>query len=107
VIVCDDGLQLLSEAERARRVKYYRDHNVAYVARPPDGVNGDSRKPVISTIATPSPSGWKISWMKCVNGPRTRLRPQWNSGLKSTSGTCTMRPLQSLGRAEREDLGRR
>jgi hypothetical protein len=44
VIVCDDGLQLLSEAERARRVKYYRDHNVAYVARPPDGVNGFQRR---------------------------------------------------------------
>ncbi|RSH92500.1 hypothetical protein EHS25_008916 [Saitozyma podzolica] len=44
VIVCDDGLQLLSEADRARRVKYYRDHNVAYVARPPDGVDGFQRR---------------------------------------------------------------
>jgi hypothetical protein len=44
VIVCDDGLQLLSEDDRARRVKYYRDHNIAYVARPPHGLDGFQRR---------------------------------------------------------------
>ncbi|RSH89178.1 hypothetical protein EHS25_002290 [Saitozyma podzolica] len=44
VIVCDDGLQLLDEEYRARRIKFYTDHNVGYVARPPHGVDGFERR---------------------------------------------------------------
>jgi hypothetical protein len=44
VIVCDDGLQLLDEEDRARRIKFYTDHNVGYVARPPHGVDGFERR---------------------------------------------------------------
>jgi hypothetical protein len=44
VIVCDDGLQVIGEEERARRLKYYKDHNLAFVARPPHGSNGFERR---------------------------------------------------------------
>lgn len=44
VIVCDDGLQLHPEAERKRRIKYYEENNLAYVARPPHGQDGFLRR---------------------------------------------------------------
>lgn len=44
VIVCDDGLQLLSPVERDRRIRYYRNNNLAYVARPPHGQDGFLRR---------------------------------------------------------------
>ncbi|KAL7418822.1 hypothetical protein Q5752_006506 [Cryptotrichosporon argae] len=44
VIVCDDGLQLLSEEERNRRIQYYSLNNVAYVARPAHGQDGFLRR---------------------------------------------------------------
>jgi hypothetical protein len=44
VIVCDDGLQLISEAERKQRVEYYARNNIAYVARPPHGQDGFLRR---------------------------------------------------------------
>ncbi len=44
VIVCDDGLQLASPEDRARRIEYYNLNNLAYVARPPHGEDGFLRR---------------------------------------------------------------
>lgn len=44
VIVCDDGLQLVSEEDRQRRIDYYTKENLAYVARPPHGKDGFLRR---------------------------------------------------------------
>jgi len=44
VIVCDDGLQLISEGDRHRRVEYYAKNNLAYVARPAHGQDGFQRR---------------------------------------------------------------
>lgn len=44
VIVCDDGLQLLPESDRQARTQYYSDNNLAYVSRPPHGVDGFERR---------------------------------------------------------------
>ena len=44
IIVCDDGLQLVTEDEKRRRMKFYTDNNLAYVARPPHGQNGFQRR---------------------------------------------------------------
>src|SRR5882757_5996816 len=35
IFVHDDGLQLISEEERAERIAFYADHNIGWVARPP------------------------------------------------------------------------
>lgn len=35
IFVHDDGLQLLDEDERERRIAFYADHNIGWVARPP------------------------------------------------------------------------
>lgn len=35
IFVHDDGLQLISEAERTKRIAFYADHNIGWVARPP------------------------------------------------------------------------
>ncbi|EIW77741.1 hypothetical protein CONPUDRAFT_62202 [Coniophora puteana RWD-64-598 SS2] len=35
IFVHDDGLQLLSQADRAERISFYADHNIGWVARPP------------------------------------------------------------------------
>lgn len=40
LIVCDDGLQLLSETETRERLQFYAINDLAYVARPPHGVDG-------------------------------------------------------------------
>ncbi|KAG6830498.1 hypothetical protein H0H87_007855 [Tephrocybe sp. NHM501043] len=42
IFVCDDGLQLISEADREERIAFYANHNIGWVARPghssaPDG----------------------------------------------------------------------
>jgi hypothetical protein len=42
IFVHDDGLQLISEEERQKRITFYADHNLGWVARPkhsdePDG----------------------------------------------------------------------
>lgn len=42
IFVHDDGLQLISEEEREKRITFYSDHNIGWVARPkhsdePDG----------------------------------------------------------------------
>ena len=44
IIVCDDGLQVISQEERDLRIKFYADNNVAYVARPPHGQDGYERR---------------------------------------------------------------
>ncbi|WVQ83999.1 hypothetical protein IAT38_006144 [Cryptococcus sp. DSM 104549] len=44
ILVCDDGLQLLSKAEADRRRQFYFDNSIAYVARPGHGVEGYVRK---------------------------------------------------------------
>lgn len=35
ILVHDDGLQLLNEEEREKRIAFYADHNIGWVARPP------------------------------------------------------------------------
>ncbi|KAJ8457048.1 hypothetical protein ONZ45_g18470 [Pleurotus djamor] len=35
ILVHDDGLQLLGEAEREKRIAFYANHNIGWVARPP------------------------------------------------------------------------
>lgn len=42
IFICDDGLQLVSEADREERIAFYTNHNIGWVARPshssaPDG----------------------------------------------------------------------
>ncbi|WRT65030.1 uncharacterized protein IL334_001972 [Kwoniella shivajii] len=44
ILVCDDGLQLLSKAEADKRRRFYFDNSIAYVARPGHGVDGFIRK---------------------------------------------------------------
>lgn len=44
VIVCDDGLQLVSEDMKQERIKYYEANNIGYCARPPHGQNGFLRR---------------------------------------------------------------
>ncbi|KAK9235209.1 glycosyl transferase family group 2-domain-containing protein [Lipomyces kononenkoae] len=44
IFVNDDGLQLISEGEAAARRRYYDDHLIGYVARPPHGKTGFVRK---------------------------------------------------------------
>ena len=36
IMVHDDGLQLLSEQDRAERIAFYEDNNIGWVARPAD-----------------------------------------------------------------------
>jgi hypothetical protein len=43
VIICDDGLQLVSEADRHRRLEYYAKNDIAHVARPGHGQDGFQR----------------------------------------------------------------
>ena len=40
MLVCEDGLQLLSQQERQRRIAYYKMHGIGWVARPPHGKDG-------------------------------------------------------------------
>ncbi|KAN0066294.1 hypothetical protein ACQY0O_000388 [Thecaphora frezii] len=44
IVVSEDGMQLLSEAEQATRREYYDRHDVGWVARPPHGKDGYIRK---------------------------------------------------------------
>ncbi|KAJ7122674.1 glycosyl transferase family group 2-domain-containing protein [Mycena crocata] len=45
IFVHDDGLQLLGEAERSKRIAFYADHNIGWVARPPhDGAAGGFKR---------------------------------------------------------------
>ena len=44
ILMCDDGLQLLPEAEVAKRKDFYFNNNIAYVSRPGHNVDGFIRK---------------------------------------------------------------
>lgn len=44
IFVHDDGLQLISEAEREKRISFYADHNIGWVARPPHSSAADGYK---------------------------------------------------------------
>nr|XP_031861885.1 uncharacterized protein CI109_002714 [Kwoniella shandongensis]KAA5528957.1 hypothetical protein CI109_002714 [Kwoniella shandongensis] len=44
ILICDDGLQLLSKAEADKRRRFYFDNSIAYIARPGHGVDGFIRK---------------------------------------------------------------
>jgi len=44
ILVHDDGLQLLSEEEREKRIAFYADHNIGWVARPPHSSEPDGFK---------------------------------------------------------------
>ena len=42
IFVHDDGLQLLNEEEREKRIAFYADHNIGWVARPPHSSGCDA-----------------------------------------------------------------
>lgn len=44
VMVCDDGLAKMLSVERNKRIKYYTEHNIAYVARPMQNRQGKFKK---------------------------------------------------------------
>jgi hypothetical protein len=44
IFIHDDGLQLISEAERMKRMNFYSDHNIGWVARPPHSSESDGFK---------------------------------------------------------------
>ncbi|KAJ3560835.1 hypothetical protein NP233_g10573 [Leucocoprinus birnbaumii] len=44
IFVHDDGLQLISEEERKKRIEFYSDHNIGWVARPPHSSAADGFK---------------------------------------------------------------
>ncbi|KAG7087305.1 hypothetical protein E1B28_013283 [Marasmius oreades] len=41
IFVHDDGLQLISSEEREKRIQFYSDHNIGWVARPPHSNDPD------------------------------------------------------------------
>jgi hypothetical protein len=41
IFVHDDGLQLMNEEERDKRIAFYADHNIGWVARPPHSSAAD------------------------------------------------------------------
>lgn len=44
IFVHDDGLQLVSPEERERRIQFYANHNIGWVARPPHSNDPDGFK---------------------------------------------------------------
>ncbi|KAF8623867.1 hypothetical protein AX17_007269 [Amanita inopinata Kibby_2008] len=44
IFVHDDGLQIISEEERQKRIAFYADHNIGWVARPPHSSEPDGFK---------------------------------------------------------------
>lgn len=44
IFVHDDGLQLISEEERKKRIAFYADHNIGWVARPGHSNDADGFK---------------------------------------------------------------
>lgn len=40
LLVCEDGMQLLSPQERSQRIAYYRMHGIGWIARPAHGKDG-------------------------------------------------------------------
>eukprot|EP00877_Chromochloris_zofingiensis_P006822 jgi/Chrzof1/2393/Cz11g13140.t1 len=43
-VICDDGLQVISPDEAVDRLKFYKDNNIAFVARPPGNRRGIFKK---------------------------------------------------------------
>ena len=43
IFVHDDGLQLLNKEEREKRIAFYADHNIGWVARPPHSSTADGQ----------------------------------------------------------------
>jgi hypothetical protein len=41
IFIHDDGLQLLNKEEREKRIAFYADHNIGWVARPPHSSTSD------------------------------------------------------------------
>ncbi|KAH8835947.1 glycosyl transferase family group 2-domain-containing protein [Flagelloscypha sp. PMI_526] len=39
IFICDDGLQLISEDDRAERMAFYANHNIGWTARPASNMN--------------------------------------------------------------------
>ena len=44
ILIHDDGLQLISEEDRAQRIAFYADNNIGWVARPPHSPEPDGFK---------------------------------------------------------------
>lgn len=44
IFVHDDGLQSMSEEEKEKRISFYADHNIVWVARPPHSNDPDGYK---------------------------------------------------------------
>ncbi|KAF9484563.1 hypothetical protein BDN70DRAFT_797466 [Pholiota conissans] len=44
IIIHDDGLQSLSEEDRKKRIAFYADHNIGWIARPPHSNDPDGYK---------------------------------------------------------------
>ncbi|KAI9841998.1 MAG: hypothetical protein M1838_003325 [Thelocarpon superellum] len=44
MFINDDGIQLISEADRNERIEFYADHNIGWVGRPKHGVDGFQRR---------------------------------------------------------------
>ncbi|KAJ6615839.1 glycosyl transferase family group 2-domain-containing protein [Mycena sp. CBHHK59/15] len=44
IFICDDGMQLISEADQMARQAFYADHNIGWTARPGHGKDGFERK---------------------------------------------------------------
>ena len=44
ILVCDDGLQLIHADQAEERKRFYYNHSMAFVARPPHGVDGFERR---------------------------------------------------------------
>lgn len=44
IFINDDGLQLISEEDRDRRIEFYADEDIGWTARPKHGVDGFVRK---------------------------------------------------------------
>ncbi|KAF8156338.1 glycosyl transferase family group 2-domain-containing protein [Mycena galopus ATCC 62051] len=44
IFICDDGMQLISEADRQERMAFYANHNIGWTARPGHNKDGFFRK---------------------------------------------------------------
>jgi hypothetical protein len=44
IFVHDDGLQIISEEDRQKRIEFYSDHGIGWVARPPHSSDQDGFK---------------------------------------------------------------
>jgi len=44
IFIHDDGLQTLKKEEQEKRIRFYEDHNIGWVARPPHSNDPDGFK---------------------------------------------------------------